>query len=38
MDQVIKLHHACIRSLLQRYKGYESATEGDRWGWGDSWG
>ncbi|EFJ45840.1 hypothetical protein VOLCADRAFT_118195 [Volvox carteri f. nagariensis] len=29
MDQALKLHHACLRALLQRFNGYESATEGD---------
>lgn len=29
MDVALRLHHACIRSVLLRYNGYESATEGD---------
>eukprot|EP00198_Chlamydomonas_reinhardtii_P005062 XP_001694398.1 predicted protein [Chlamydomonas reinhardtii] len=29
MDLALKLHHACLRSLLARFNGYESATEGD---------
>ncbi len=29
MDVALRLHHACIRSVLLRHNGYESATEGD---------
>ncbi|GFR50076.1 hypothetical protein Agub_g12220 [Astrephomene gubernaculifera] len=29
MDQALKLHHSCLRVLLARHDGYESATEGD---------
>ncbi|KAG2484543.1 hypothetical protein HYH03_016678 [Edaphochlamys debaryana] len=29
MDTALRLHHACIRALILRFNGYESATEGD---------
>ncbi|GLI68045.1 hypothetical protein VaNZ11_012368 [Volvox africanus] len=29
MDRAIKEHHTCLRKLLLKHSGYESATEGD---------
>ncbi|GLI61280.1 hypothetical protein VaNZ11_003629 [Volvox africanus] len=29
MDCALRLHHACLRRVLVRHQGYESATEGD---------
>ncbi|KAG2501549.1 hypothetical protein HYH03_000056 [Edaphochlamys debaryana] len=29
MDRAIKEHHSCLRRLLLKHNGYESATEGD---------
>ena len=29
MDEALLLHHACLRAVAAKHKGYESATEGD---------
>ncbi|GAX72747.1 hypothetical protein CEUSTIGMA_g203.t1 [Chlamydomonas eustigma] len=29
MDRAYNVHHACIRRLLHKYRGYENLTEGD---------
>jgi hypothetical protein len=29
MEEVLRVHHATLRGLLDEYNGYESATEGD---------
>jgi class 3 adenylate cyclase len=29
MEEVLRVHHATLRSLLDKHRGYESATEGD---------
>lgn len=29
MNEAMRLHHLCLRQLLIRTNGYESATEGD---------
>ncbi|GFH24554.1 guanylate cyclase domain-containing protein, partial [Haematococcus lacustris] len=29
MDETLREHHACIRQVLLKHNGYESATEGD---------
>ncbi len=30
MDKTLHEHNTCIRQLLLKHSGYESATEGDR--------
>jgi class 3 adenylate cyclase len=29
MEEVLRVHHTTLRSLLDKHNGYESATEGD---------
>jgi class 3 adenylate cyclase len=29
MEEVLRVHHVTLRSLLDKHNGYESATEGD---------